>query len=250
MATQFLRCLTLGFVVCLPVMANNEQPPIPSGEVARAEGSGITEAVLSCPTERYPHGVLGDKIEGGCLIVTDHNGTQHTRILPENLVFEDLTPRIADINNDGQNDVVVVLSSISEGASLAVYGLVEDKLSLIAGTPHIGKPYRWLAPAAIEDFNGDGKDEIAYVETPHIGGTLRMWGMREGELTQLGKFKGVSNHSIGSTRISTSKVLDHNKDGLPDLALPDDASDKILVFSLRDGLQLIDTIPMDQSLFE
>jgi len=250
MSAQSLRCTPMLALVLFSALATADEP-IPSGEIAKSQGQGITEAFFSCPTDRYPHGVLGDRIEGGCLIVTDDTGTRHTRILPETQVFEDLTPRIADIDNDGRNDVVVVLSSVSEGASLAVYGLTDERLSLIAGTPYIGKPYRWLAPAAIADLNGDGKNEIAYVETPHIGGTLRIWGMQDGELQQLGQYKGVSNHAIGSTRVSVSKVLDHNKDGLQDLALPDDSSSHILIFSLlKDELLMIDRMPMDRSLFE
>ena len=36
-----------------------------------------------------------------------------------------------------------------------------------AATPFIGTPRRWLAPVGVADLDGDGRAEIAYVETPH-----------------------------------------------------------------------------------
>lgn len=177
---------------------------IPHGSVARSgEGSaGITAAWFFDPTSRYPHGVLGDTIEGGALAVIDDAGVEHRVVLPVDRVFEDLTPRIADVTGNGRNDVVVVESQIDKGASLAIYSLDGDGLRKTAATPHIGLPNRWLAPAGIADFNDDGVVDVAYVETPHIGGTLRVWSFRGGGARQLSSAPGFSNHRIGDPFIS------------------------------------------------
>lgn len=241
--------LTSIVVVALFVSPLLADEPIPDGSIIRQAGPGIVEAFFSCPTDRYPHGVLGDRIEGGCLVVTDDAGIRHTRILPEDQVFEDLTPRIADIDGDGKNDVAVILSSSTAGASMAVYAIEEEKLSLLAATPYIGKPYRWLSPAGIADFNGDGKNDIAYVQTPHIGGTLKVWTLQEGELVLLDSVEGVSNHSIGSRTVSMSKILDYNEDGVADLALPNQSGSRIWIFSMDEKLKLLDDLPMDAEFF-
>jgi len=39
--------------------------------------------------------------------------------------------------------------------------------------------------------------DIAYVETPHLGKTLRVWSWAPGGLTQIAHLRGVTNHRIG-----------------------------------------------------
>lgn len=118
-------------------------------------------------------------------------------------MVEDVEIRIADLTDDGVPEVVVVESSVSGGAELVVYGGLEaESLIKIAFTPPIGRRNRWLAPAGIADFDGDGQNDIAYVETPHIGGILKIWTMRDGALVQIARAPGVSNHRIGEDFIS------------------------------------------------
>ena len=151
--------------------ASDDTLPIPHSTISTAIGKGITKATFSCPTNRYPHGVLGDRIEAACLLLENENKVQFKVALPETQVFEDLNPRIADIDNDGRNDVVVVRSDNSVGAAIVVYSIVGKSVEELASTPAIGSSFRWLAPIDILDFNGDGLLDIAYVQTPHIGGT-------------------------------------------------------------------------------
>lgn len=203
----------------------NSYVPIIHSEVTKSDGNGIVKAMLSCATERYAHGVLGDAIEAGCLVVEDDEGSVFKLELPESQVFEDLIPRIADVNADGQNDVVVVRSEQGLGAALAVYNLQLNnstkQLKLLVDTPSIGTGNRWLAPVGIADFTGDGTVDIAYIQTPHIGGILRVWSFVEGDFIEIAQSRGFSNHRIGDTRVSTSKLDDRNNDGVIDIALPD-----------------------------
>ena len=102
-----MRNLSLLFflfaVVTLKVSADalpdfDKAVPIPDSTVAKQSGQGIVAGKLSCATERYAHAVLGDAIEAGCLIVVDESGDSFGLTLPESQVFEDLEPRIADMN--------------------------------------------------------------------------------------------------------------------------------------------------------
>ena len=225
----------------------NSHTPIPHSDITQHDGSGIVKAMLSCATERYAHGVLGDAIEAGCLVVEDDTGSVYKLDLPESQVFEDLIPRIADVNADGQNDVVVVRSEQGQGASLAVYHFNQSgsktQLSLLVDTPPIGTGNRWLAPVGIADFTGDGVIDVAYVQTPHIGGILRVWSIIDDVFVEIAQSRGFSNHRIGDTRVSTSKLADTNNDGVIDIALPDQRRNNTVWVTLSPKFSVLESKP-------
>ncbi|MEM8622234.1 MAG: VCBS repeat-containing protein [Pseudomonadota bacterium] len=181
----------------------------PDAGAAHHAGPGIVWAAYSDQTTRYAHGVLGDAVEAGTLrartVSRDGETTgpcETAFTLPRHRVFEDITPRLADVTGDGLSDAIVIESDIAKGAQLAIYGLRDGALAKIAATPFIGRANRWLAPAGIADFDGDGVLDVAYVETPHIGGTLRLWSFAGGEAREIAARPGYSNHRIGENWIS------------------------------------------------
>ncbi|WP_258523623.1 VCBS repeat-containing protein [Roseovarius sp. TE539] len=153
----------------------------------------ITAARYDAPTTRYAHGVLGDAVEWGALVLTLAGGEETRLTLPETRVFEDVAPRLADLDGDGNPEVIVVESSVSRGARLGVY----DADGLRAATPHIGRPNRWLAPVGAADLDGDGSVEIAYVDRPHLAKRLRVWRYEDGGLDHVADLGGLTNHKIG-----------------------------------------------------
>ena len=70
--------------------------------------AGVAEARYSEPTTRYAHGILGDAIEFGALEIVTDAGKAITMRLPETRVFEDLEPRLYDVDLDGNAEVVVI----------------------------------------------------------------------------------------------------------------------------------------------
>jgi hypothetical protein len=179
-------------------------PPPGAGE-ARAGGRGILWAAFSDATTRYDHGILGDALEaGGLRAATATRGPcELAVILPESRVFEDVAPRLADLDGDGAAEIVVVETDVDKGASVAVYGLRRGRLVRLAATPPIGQTHRWLAPAAIGDLDGDGRVEIAYVDRPHLARILRVVRyVPEGpRLTPIAEAPGHTNHRIGDREI-------------------------------------------------
>ena len=194
--------------------------------------------------------MLGDDIEGGCLVVEDAEGGRYSMELSDDFVFEDTTPRIADMDDDGENEVVTIRSSTTEGAAVAIYHLHNGSLEEAASTPPIGLANRWLAPAGIADFNNDGRVDIAYIQTPHIGGILRYWSMLDSGFTELARAHGFSNHAIGSSRVSTSKLLDANDDGVTDLALPDQYRGETVIVTLHPMMSVIERRPYQEEFFD
>ena len=153
----------------------------------------VTGAEFARPTTRYDHGVLGDAVEWGALRLSLSDGRVQMLSLPEDRVFEDLAPRLADLDGDGAPEVIVIESSLTQGARLSVYG----PGGLIAATPYIGRSHRWLAPLGAADLDGDGRVEIAYIDRPHLAKTLRIWRFQQGRLVHVADRAGLSNHRIG-----------------------------------------------------
>jgi hypothetical protein len=216
---------------------------LPDGGTARYASGNIRAAWYSAPTTRYDHGVLGDAVEGGGLTARTADGKTIELLLPETEVFEDITPRLADLDGDGNAEVVAILSSLQKGGSLAVYSLRGGKLTLAAKTPFIGQTHRWLNIAGIADYDGGGL-QIALVNTPHIGGELQFWRYSGGMLTRIAALQGFSNHFIGSRSQGLSATLDANRDGRLDLVVPSADRRALRVVTLKGGVQELLTIDL------
>ena len=201
--------------------ARRAGPPeaLPDGRIAEGKRD-VARAWLAEPTGRYDHGVLGDAIEAGSLVVERTDGRRDTVRLKPDAVFEDLEPRIADLDGDGRDRIVTVKSYLHRGSALAVIGERDGRFVIVAETPPIGAPHRWLNPAGIADFDGDGHKDIALVRMPHAAGVLELWTWRDASLQRTLELRDVSNHAIGSRVLRMSAVADFDGDGHADLAIP------------------------------
>jgi len=166
--------------------------------LALPAGAGVVAADYADPTARYGHGVLGDAVEWGTLTLRERSGRQLSIRLPQTRVFEDTAPRLADVDGDGEAEVITVETDLALGARLSIYG----PRGLIAATPFIGRPNRWLAPAGAADLDGDGRVEIADVDRPHLVRRLRIWRLEGTALREIAALDGVTNHRIGDPEIS------------------------------------------------
>lgn len=235
-----LRALILlGFLLTHPTQAagltaQTDPDALPDRRVATG-GRDIAQAWLVAPTGRYRHFVQGSRYEAGGLRVRLADNTVLTLTLDDNLVFEDRRPRLADLDGDGADEVVLVLSSVTKGASLAAYSVVGDVLKLKAKTPFIGRPHRWLNPAGIADFDGDGRVEVALVAMPHLIKRLEIWALVDGIFVSEGSWEGFSNHRLGSVHTEMAAVADFNGDEVADLALPSADRRAVRIMSFAGG---------------
>ncbi|WP_425098218.1 FG-GAP repeat domain-containing protein [Tropicibacter sp. S64] len=165
----------------------------------------VMHAGYDVETDEYGHGVLGGLRDAKVLTI-------HLRIpgdaritcpkgvrLPEGQVFEDIAPRLADLDGDGMPEILAVRSTVNGGASLVVYDRFGRER---AATPPIGQRNRWLAPVGAADLDGDGAMEIAYVDRPHLAKVLRIWRYDGVSLREVAAAEGVSNHRIGREHIA------------------------------------------------
>ncbi len=188
---------------------------LPDGRVA----IGIDKVALSWladPTNRYRHGVLGDAIEAGSLVIERRDRSRGILRLGNDAVFEDLEPRVSKIG--GIERIVVVKSYLDRGSALAI--IDPDTATVTAETPPIGHSNAWLNPAGIADFDGDGATDIALVRQPHVIGRLELWSWLNDKLKKSTEVEDVSNHVIGSRALGMSSIGDFDGDGRPDLAVP------------------------------
>jgi hypothetical protein len=192
---------------------------LPDGRVVSGDRD-VARAWLAEPTTRYDHGILGDKIEAGSLVIETRDGKIHTLRLKTNAVFEDLEPRLADLDGDGHDEIIVVKSYLKRGSALAVVALRKGRYEIVAETPPLGGPHRWLNPAGIADFTGDGKTDIALVRQPHVVGELELWTYADGRLYKAATLSDAANHILGTRALHLSAVADFDGDGIMDIALP------------------------------
>lgn len=231
---------TLAVVMPVTAVAKDDRYPggLPDLRVSHGK-KDIADAWFADPTHRYRHYVLGSRYEAGALKVRTRRGKILTFRLSKRSVFEDREPRLADLDGDGRDEIIVVRSYLDGGAALAVFGIRHHRLARLAETPHMGGPYQWLNPAGIADFNGNGLMEIAFVRKPHVLGQLELWSYRSKHLRRIAKIRDTSNHVGGSTQMGLSVVADFNGDGVADLALPSMSKRTLRFLSFRSGIKEI-----------
>ena len=212
--------------------------------VARGAGT-IAEAWLADATTRYRHFVLGSPYEAASLMVRLRDGRLLRLTLPDDSVFEDRQPRLADLDGDGIDEIVLVRSYLGRGAALAVIALRSEALSIVAETPPTGSLHTWLNPAGIADFDGDGRTDIAYVQMPHVLGLLRVWTLRPDGLVEIASMPDTSNHVMGSPHLGLSAVADFDGDGVADLAVPTKDRKYLRFLSFKGGARELGRKPLE-----
>ena len=192
----------------------------------RAAPPPLAAACYGAAVRRYGHDVLGPTPEWSRIVVQLADGRSATADLPAPAVFEDLAPRALPLPG-GRMALVAVESAPGIGARLALWELREapngaPRLQRLTAAPPIGRGFRWLAPAAWADLDGDGAVELAWVETPHLRGILRIARLHldgaAARLEEIAATPGFSNHRIGAAHIDGA-VADCGRG--PEILLPD-----------------------------
>ena len=171
---------------------------------------------LGSPTLRYPHTALGAATHAGSLHVLTNESATGARgrlqaisyELPLNRVFEDRVPRLADLDGDGRDEIIVIESDAVKGSALVVLGLKAGKLVEIARSVSTGSTFRWLNPVGVADFDGDGKLDVASVTTPHVGGILTLHHFTPPKLEPYARAMDVSNHRMGALEQQLAVIVE------------------------------------------
>jgi hypothetical protein len=194
-------------------------------------GGAIRAAWLEEPRFDYAHGVFGPVPESGTLAVLDAGGTVHREVLPRGEVFEDLEPRLVRLD-DGLEAVWTIVSHTRLGAAPVLYALHGGALVEVARGEPIGTRHRWLNPVGVADLDGDGRIELAWIMTPHLGGILHVARLEGRRLRTVARLRGVTNHLFGAPELGLAAIVP----GAPPLiAAPTQDRATLLLVRFDDG---------------
>lgn len=199
--------------------------PIPDSQLAKGERD-IRRAWLGSPTDRYAHAALGSRTHAASLhvmVATAAGDRELSLQLPDDRVFEDRLIRLADLDGDGRDEIIVIEAQAAKGAALVVFNVqgpaAAPRLAERARSPHVGT-MRWLNPVGAADFDGDGKLELVSVTTPHIGGVLTLYRYDPPRLVPLAREGNVSNHRMGAVEQRLAIIL-ATPGAAPSVLVPD-----------------------------
>jgi hypothetical protein len=245
-------------------------PQLPAASQQRLENSSVVSgtrnivwAWFGSPTIRYPHRSLGAFSHAASVHVLMRTATgaleQVDYILPNDRVFEDLLPRLVDLDGDGQDELILIESSNSKGAALVVLGVQRDapsgladkadnknyRIQELARSPSAGGYFRWLNPVGATDFNGDGKLDLAAIITPHIGGVLTLYQYQPPNLVVFASLTDVSNHRMGQVEQRLAVIVPAaGQQTRPTIIVPDMGLKALyaLRWTVKGGWQEIDKV--------
>lgn len=193
--------------------------------------------ILTGPTDRYRHSILGDDLEATSVAlvqITDQPEVINTFSVPDEWVIESILPIWSDWDEDGEREILLTLSNDMSGAKLALYDEVGN---LMAESRPIGKGFRWRHALTIAAFGSNGQRLLAEVQTPHIGGVVGFysWSKEKKSLELTASISGYSTHDIGSRDMHMYALFEDEQTGKVSLILPTQSKTEVVALRLVQG---------------
>ena len=161
------------------------------------------------PARLYGHDILGDTpewanltLDWGPAAAAAYTGGAPSLVMRlEDGIFEDVAPRVIELDHDGLPEVLVVNSEPGQGARILILDVNADSVRAIA-SPFIGQQNRWFAPLGAADLDGDGVVEVMWIDRPHLAKVLRVAQVNGSDIVEIAALDGLTNHRIGEADIA------------------------------------------------
>ena len=228
----------------LEVQARASVNALPDAELVTTDlkGNGRPDVVvLTKPSTRYPHGVLGDELEAEGVAVFDAGTLKFIASTSFAVAFVYEQRRVLpvtyrDDTGASKQGILTTRSSSDSGAAVELLALEGGKLERVAAADAIGTGFRWLNLFA-------ARDGVAYaVRTPHIGGPLQRYQVAEGLTTESFQL-GVTNHIYGSRNLDLGVLLD--TEGADTLAITLNSHDGVRLIHCAESCEASETFMAD-----
>ncbi|MGB6420709.1 MAG: hypothetical protein WBF05_02605 [Anaerolineales bacterium] len=217
---------------------------LPDARILVDESSRLL--MLTDPTRRYDHGVLGDDLEaaGIALIETQPSLQVVSQIqIPQPAVIEGIAPIWSDINADGMREIILTRSTPSRGAQIVVFSEMGEE---VAAGPSIGRGYRWRNQLALAPFGPNGGLELVDVLTPHLTGVVEFYQLHAERLDVVAGVPGYTSHVIGTRNLDMALAGDFDGDGSVEVLLPGQSLTELgSIRRTGDGAEAVWSVPID-----
>lgn len=202
---------------------------LPDGDVLVDEQGRIL--VLTGPTERYAHGILGDIVEasGFVVLAPPDLGVVGTGAVAAPAAIEGRRAIWTDMDGNGSREVQLTVSAPDVGARLIV--MAEDGSIVSEGEP-VGRSNRWRHQIAFGRF-GEIPGAVEVI-TPHIGGIVSFVEFSQ-TLPSTANAQPFTSHQIGSRELDMAVALDIDGDGFLELVVPTQDRMSLVAIGLDDG---------------
>lgn len=197
--------------------------------------------VLADATDEYGHGALGDEVEAETVAVIDPASGVVGRLAPPTGVIEGLAPILADLDGDGDRELVVTASDDAGGARLVA---LRPDGGVAATGPPVGTGFRWRHQIAVAPFGPGGETEAVAVRTPHLGGTAEFY-RADGDALRIvaSRDGGYASHRLGSRTLGMAAAGDLDGDGRIELLVPGPDGRLIALRRVAGGIEPVWSVP-------
>ncbi len=174
--------------------------------------------VLAEPTDRFPHSALGDNLEAtSVVVVTVGVNEVETIYRSGDDVIESIAPLLADVDGDGVDDVVLIVSNDSE-AWLVVVSSTGG--GVVAISDPVDRLLGWRHLIAVGPLGPTGQTEIAEVLYPDAQGSVRFLSLSGGKLGVVATRTGYRSHEFGARNLEQAVAADIDRDNYVELIVP------------------------------